>query len=262
MRIVVVILAFTIWSSIFPAQQRPLVPMAPVSTHPAMPYPALSSTISPIHFHVNMHQAQAGIKNSVETAVEQTNLQTVEQNQTSIINNVMHYMDSARTKSWELWANYKYWIVGSCAAALYGYVCYTIYRGNRFVEKQELWSSWKSDVALDTLLSIPQKDLAQDLVHEIQRRYTNPRNPTDFVSPLAAFLTEIEQERRDIEYYATFNLWVKRVYVSKLVPLSTSSFENAEKRLTRLAYLKNAFLTWAADFRLAQNKNGAKEAIG
>lgn len=236
------------------AHCSPLPPSSNVSygelAKSMLPYDALLKNGVPqhIHFHCNTTQTQTGISNAVNTAVSQQ----AQQEQLTLLQGMKEHLTGAREHVTTFLRDYKYWIVGGCAASLYGYVCYTVYQGNRYAQSNDLWSSWKSSLELETLLSLPQKELAEELVKEVQRRYTNPANPTDFVSPLSAFLTALEKERKALEFYAEFNAWIQALYLSKIIPLSCSSYTDAKKRVQKLVYLKNIFITWAIDFKMAQ----------
>jgi len=217
-----------------------------------LPYDAFFKKSAPqhIHFHCNTTQTQSGINNAVTTAVHQQ----TQQDQSALSQGMQEQLGRAHGKLLTLLRDYKYWIIGGCAASLYGYVCYTVYQGNRYLQSSDLWSSWKSSLELETLLSLPQKELAEELVREVQRRYTNPANPTDFVSPLSAFLTALEKECTTIQFYTEFNTRLHTLYLSKAIPLNCCVYTNAQKRIQRLLYLKNVFITWAADFKIAQTQ--------
>ncbi len=53
-------------------------------------------------------------------------------------------------------------ILGAGIVISYAAFCYLIIRGNAYLGKKELWSSWHQELPLDQLLAMPQQQLAQE----------------------------------------------------------------------------------------------------
>lgn len=149
-----------------------------------------------------------------------------------------------------LFAAYKWHLLGATLIGSYALLCWIIVKGNSYLGKNELWSSWRQELALDQLLAIPQEQFAQELLREIQRRYTNPASLTDLVKPLTEFVTTIEEEEAAIKWYQSFYSWISYLNVHKIIPFSKNRFGKITERLQRIAYFKNAFQTWAAQYQL------------
>lgn len=149
-------------------------------------------------------------------------------------------------------SEYKWPLLAGTLAAGYGYLCYTIISGNNYFAQKELWSSWRNDLSLEQLLAIPQTQFAKELLQEIQRRYTDPAALTDIVRPLGTFMKLIEEEEQQLLSYQTAFSRISYLKITTLIPISTAQFEKIPQRLQRIAYFKNVFQAWAAQYQLEQ----------
>lgn len=148
--------------------------------------------------------------------------------------------------------NHKWHILMAGILGTYAYACYIIASGNSYFAHKDLWSSWRQDLALEQLLAIPQPQFAKELLQEIQRRYTDPAAVTDIVRPLGMFMKMIELEEQQLLWYQAAFGWIEYSKVIKIIPFSTAAFSTIALRLQRLAYYKNVFQTWAAQYQLEQ----------
>ena len=150
-------------------------------------------------------------------------------------------------------------LIGLGIAGSYACLCLKIIQVNRYLGDPALWSSWKQEYSLPALLAIPQKEIAYALLHDIQKRYLNSTNPADFISPLIHFVYAIDQEMTTIQSYSYLYTWLKRLRLTYILPINTKRFEHIQGRLNRLIFIKNLFLTWAADYNIEHNKQVAEE---
>lgn len=148
---------------------------------------------------------------------------------------------------------YKYKIAFTTVLSLYLILCYNTIKGNRLLDKETCWSAFKEEYSLEDLLEIPQQELAHELLKEIQRRYTKAQNITDFITPLITFMNDIEKEMKQIKRCIQLHTWSKKLHVASLLPFNTKHYNRAPAKLQRLAYLKNIFLTWAAEYKIGSN---------
>ncbi len=146
--------------------------------------------------------------------------------------------------------DYKWHLLGLTVAGSYAFLLYIIYAGNSYLSNNELWSSWRQDLPLDQLLAIPQEQFSQELIREIQRRYTDPRSVIDLVKPLSEFIITTNDEEEQLRWYQSTFGWLSYLQLIKIVPLSKQRFTKINERLQRLAYYKNIFQSWAADYQL------------
>lgn len=149
-------------------------------------------------------------------------------------------------------SNNKWYLLGAALIGAYGYLSYLIISGNHYLGDSSLWSSWRQDLPLDQLLAIPQQQFAHELIREIQRRYTDASSIADIVKPLSIFMTKIDQEEEYIKWYQTAYSWISYARLPKLVPVNQHRFGKISERLQRIAYYKNVFKSWAADYQLQQ----------
>jgi len=146
--------------------------------------------------------------------------------------------------------DYKWHLLGLTVAGSYAYLLYIIHSGNSYLSNNELWSSWRQDLPLDQLLAIPQEQFSQELIREIQRRYTDPRSVIDLVKPLSQFIITTNDEEEQLRWYQSTFGWLSYLHLVKIVPFSKQRFTKINERLQRLAYYKNIFQSWAADYQL------------
>jgi hypothetical protein len=147
-------------------------------------------------------------------------------------------------------SSHKWQLLAGAMLGSYGWLYYFIFSGNQYLGNKELWSSWRQELPLDQLLAIPQPQFAQELLREIQRRYTDPAAVTDLVRPLGTFMKMIDEEEENIRWYQNIFSWLSYVKLTKLIPTSTTRFGKIPERLQRIAYYKNAFHTWAAEYQM------------
>lgn len=150
--------------------------------------------------------------------------------------------------------DYRYALIGSTIAGLYFFLFYEVIKGNNYLERQDSWATWKQNILLSQLLEIPQEDLSNELILEIQRRYTNIEKPTDFISSLITFMRDIEKEIELVKYFINLEARLRTLRIAKLFPINSRRFSRATDRLNRLTYIKNTFLTWAAHYKMNQNR--------
>ena len=145
---------------------------------------------------------------------------------------------------------YKWHLLALFTAGAYAGLVYIIASGNHYLSDNQLWSSWHQELPLDQLLAIPQQQLSQELLREIQRRYTDSESITNLVKPLGKFMIAVEQEEEQLKWYQNTYSWISYARLPHLVPLNKHRFTKINERLQRLAYYKNTFQSWAADYQL------------
>lgn len=201
------------------------------------------------------------IKNEHFTHTDNRTTQTLSQpplNETPLFNKINKLITTQKEKlssnGSSILSAYKWHLLAAALAGSYAYLCYCIISGNAYLSQSDLWSSWRADLPLDQLLAIPQAQFAQELLREIQRRYTDAASITDLVRPLALFMTRIEQEEEQIKWYQYIFSWIAWLRLDQLVPVSKIRFTKTPERLQRLAYYKNVFQSWAADYQFEQTQ--------
>lgn len=129
--------------------------------------------------------------------------------------------------------DYKWHIAGAIALGSYGLLCYYAIKGNHYLKRDDLWSSWRKDLAINDLLMISQQKFAQDLSQEIYRRYN-----VDFTAALVLFIKAIDQEEKDLKWYQSFYAWINSLHIQRLVFIDKALYEQIAQRLQKIAYYK------------------------
>lgn len=130
-------------------------------------------------------------------------------------------------------SSYKWHIAVALAVGSYGLLCYYAIKGNSYLKKADLWSSWRKELTIDDLLAISQQKFAQDLMQEIQQRYEK-----DVTTSLILFIRAIEQEEKDLAWYQSFYAWISYIHIQRLLFIDTKLYGQIAHRLQRLAYYR------------------------
>ncbi len=140
-------------------------------------------------------------------------------------------------------------------AIIAGYGCfhYTMFMLHSFFNDSQRWANWGPLIEVEDLLTLQPEHLEEELLLEIQRKYINQTNPTDFITPLITFLTEIEYEQLQAQRYLTIAKWLERLHVSYYLPFSLKT-DQIRLQAQRLAHIKHTFHNWAAHHKIALTK--------
>jgi len=156
-------------------------------------------------------------------------------------------------QTWQLVSDHKKKLIGTGIISSYAFLLYKALKGNSYLAQNDLWFSWKKELSMEQLLSIPQGELAQTLLTRVQRRYVNAANPTDFLSPLINFMRDVEIEINQLRTYNRIYKWTSTISLSKIVPFNKKRFETIQEKIQRLLYFKNVFSSWIANYKMVHN---------
>lgn len=145
-----------------------------------------------------------------------------------------------------------------CAVVGYGYIFYQLFAGHYYLVNATRWAMWKQGVSFALLRAQPEEEISQELLLEIQQRYLNIENPTDFLTPLVLFLQAVEEEIKKTTYYSTVYHWLNRCYCLKLFPINYAQLRMAREKKERLMYLKYILQLWIARHNIQANKKGTR----
>ena len=81
------------------------------------------------------------------------------------------------------------------------------------------------------------------------------QNPTDFISPLISFVQTIDKEINTLKKFIDAYWLITKLHTEKLLPVNIKQFATLNERYKKLLYLKNVFLSWAAEYKVNHNKN-------
>jgi hypothetical protein len=153
----------------------------------------------------------------------------------------------------ELIKGNKYKLIFACACSAYAALFAYLVHANLRMRDEALWARWRSEDSFEQLASIPHKQLAQDLVFAIQRRYTSEKQFTDFIQPLTQFLHDLGQEKKMLKNYLATGTWIMRLRLYHVLPINQTKMELAKNLLQRLCFIEHVFLSWAAEFKIQKN---------
>ena len=151
------------------------------------------------------------------------------------------------------WQKYRisYFFVGLTTA--YGYLWYRLHQARKLLSNPESWSCWKHHIEIDTLEQCSHDDLSRDLLTDIQERYINPANPTDFIMPLSSFLPIVEKEKLALEFYMWWSTQIIACHLQRFFPVDKHYKDIARNALRRLKFIKNLFVVWWAHYNSHTN---------
>ncbi len=148
--------------------------------------------------------------------------------------------------------NHKWKLVFLGTAGSYG----SLVASNLYMEKElqqpQRWFFWKHHLTLEELFAIPTQELSLDLIAEIQRRYTSPTVPTDFITPFVLFMKDIEYDQKLISTYTKLGICLEKIYLTDYTWYDSKIKEQCDDWLRRTAFIKSIYLNWMANFKINQ----------
>ncbi len=182
-----------------------------------------------IYFFVNIEPGKSTDKKDIKEVISET-----------ILGGKNHL---AYLGNWAL--EYKFVVPLCTFVGIYGITFYKLYKLNKTIFTKDSWSNWKSEIPFEKLLSIQSKNLANDLLSDIQKRYLNQSHPNDFITPMVLFSTEIEKDIANLELYLKILKAIKFLKLVKIFPIKDDN--EAQEKLNKLIYLKNIFSNFSVE---------------
>ncbi|HSC25569.1 MAG TPA: hypothetical protein VLB80_05145 [Candidatus Babeliales bacterium] len=212
--------------------------------------PTYNPTISPhieVHPNITLTNTSAFIINVRDNSIYYYNkfVETMTaENYSTLTNLIKEYM----------W-HYRYKILGSTLLGLYSIVSMLLLTNYYYtLEGNTIWGHWKSEYDFEHLCEIAHKTLTQDLLCEINGRYYNKNNPTDFAYPLITFLTAIDTEINICKRYIKTAHIIRYIRLMKIFPINEAKIEEVNKVLHRAIFVKHLFLAWLAEYNISSNQ--------
>jgi len=166
---------------------------------------------------------------------------------------IQTYIHEAFEKYQGFFQRHKLRILLASLVCGYSTILYSLTKGAAYIENNTLWSSWNHNLLLEDLLGINYHELSNNLISAIQARYMNPKNPTDFLTPLMQFLQAIKIEKKKLKFYRHLYTFLDKTYLLKLFPCKKTSFLKISERLQRLHYIENVFSFWLSQYKIKTN---------
>lgn len=215
---------------------------------PPMPQITINQSVS--SDHSSAHQSAQYQKTNNEV------LQFNEQSQKTIQEYISHQMESCKgimASITNFIGNNK--IKCTCAgiAALYSYIGYQIYNRQQILTTASSWNSWRNNCSFEEFMSYPAQNIGDDLIYEIQTRYADPENPTNFIYSLVEFSKKLAYEIKNTEELLTIYTWLERVRCSHLFFVDAATIATAQAKLHKLLFIKHIFATWYASYKIEKN---------
>lgn len=217
--------------------------------------PPATRDMTPPTIHVNNYITSSSHAQQ-ETMVAQT------AHFENTISNITTVMQQARDNAHEYSTNMLSWIANNkkksilyCMLTGYGYIWYKLMRLHYALSKATNWSSWQRTLPLEQLLAQQQAQVAKNLLTAIQRQYSSPQQFDDFISPLVAFVSDVDTELEQLHQLVNLHKWIARLYLAFLFPQQTQLLEQAQENIHRLTFLKNLLLNWVSEHKVARVSN-------
>ncbi len=144
----------------------------------------------------------------------------------------------------------RYTIAAGSAGIAYAAIATKSLHAQYLISQPLNWCHWKKHLSVEELRTCNQKELMLSLIHDIQIRHIDPLHPTDFISPCARFIHAIDAELQYIEriiFMGTISWKTKR-----FIFINDETIDKAKLHKQRLIYIKQLFITWAAQVNVIQ----------
>lgn len=112
------------------------------------------------------------------------------------------------------------------------------------------WSKWKYHLSNEELQYIAPQTLGYDLMCEIQRRYLDTQNPTDFSQPLITFYESITREYKLLQHYKFVCDMLNWLYLHPISWYNEKLYDLVEWRMQRLHIVWHIFVSWLAEYNI------------
>lgn len=143
----------------------------------------------------------------------------------------------------------------SCAglATLYSYIAYQIYSRDQIMNAPTSWANWHNGCTFEEFMSFPASSSGSDLLQEVQTRYADPDNPTNFIYSLVEFTKTLQGDIKNAEELVTIYSWLDKAQCAHLFFIDSSVIAAAQAKLHKLLFIKHIFATWYASYKIEKN---------
>lgn len=145
------------------------------------------------------------------------------------------------------WIRYRAPFLLVTTIGTYAYLWYQLYDARALLKDQQAWCNWKDHIDIDRFLLCNHNEMSKELLLDIQERYINNQNPSDYIVPLVSFLAIIEKEKQALETYLWWSKKFITSYARFIFPIDNECIKLASQALTRLKCIKKIFVTCLAE---------------
>lgn len=146
-------------------------------------------------------------------------------------------------------ANEEWWrlmLIGASSAALFSLLRINSLKNK--IEKNGFWANWQPEYEKD----LPEKNLLDKVLVEIQCRYTEPKDIENFNLPIQNFLKDVLEEEENLNNYIWWHEALLNLGVTLFKNKNESLFSEPKKRLENLSELKNLIVSWLSKAKTAK----------
>ncbi len=185
----------------------------------------------PIHNH-NNHQIYLDSKNITKNKNEPT------QTTITLLSRATQLLDYTRSFDPQPYKQYaRQWlkknknkIIRYSILGCYLTMCLLLLSSHYYLNQPDSWSHWQAGIPFTELCTKPQQLLQQELIFDIQKRYINQQNPTDFMSPFVTFMNRITTEEKYVDRYLTMVNGINRLYLRRLFLINEKKIRETKVR--------------------------------
>lgn len=123
------------------------------------------------------------------------------------------------------------------------------------LQNNTCWSLWLRSRSIEDIYLLSKDDFSKDLILNIQNVYTSITNPTDFITPLIKFITDVDNEIKNLKNYRNIVNTYNKLYLNKIMFYDKKLAESLDDRQKKLIYMRSCFLSWLADYKIFHNSN-------
>lgn len=136
-----------------------------------------------------------------------------------------------------------------CAAVVYGAVRAYVYLLAQELDNKTRWWNWKAEVSFASLTEESEKQLAQELLLQIQQRYDKKTiNDVTFIMPLVHFIQDTNHEQGYLEHLIKVYEIVRSCHIHHLIAADEQMLTHARVKLARLAYIRTLCMKWLSTY--------------
>ncbi|MFI5332551.1 MAG: hypothetical protein ACHQVS_00450 [Candidatus Babeliales bacterium] len=136
-----------------------------------------------------------------------------------------------------------------CAAVVYSAVRAYVHLLAQELDNKARWWNWKADVLFITVTEESEKQLAQELLLQIQQRYDKKTvNDVAFIMPLVHFIQDTNHEQGYLEHLIKVYEVVRSCHIHHLIAADEQILTHARVKLARLAYIRTLCMKWLSTY--------------
>jgi|GEM_PF-48688 glycerate dehydrogenase len=150
--------------------------------------------------------------------------------------------------------------ISSCSFS-YLYFLYQLKSDSVYLADKDLWSKWNGSKKLSEFFTMDNNELIEELLLDIQVKYTDVENVGDFSLPFTSFFQAVEEEEKKLSRYAKHHKIINRLKLEKAFQLDENLITEIDNRLDRLSFLKTKLWQWLSAKKIQENTSGSKKEM-